>query len=322
MRALVLTTVGIAAALAFGAPAGAQDYPAREIRSVCNFAPGSGADIVVRWYSAELAKLAGKPVVVENKPGAQGNIATDFVAHAKPDGYTILITPASSTLGAATHLFKELPFDPIKDFAPVGTIAKAAFVVLVDARSPVTSIAQLTDHLRAKPGHGSYGTGSNTGIGGAELYKERTGLKTQRVPYRDPAIALTDVLGGQIDWISYDSSWAVGQVRGGKLRALAVTSGTRLGGLPDTPTMAEAGLPGYDITAWWGVVVPAGTPRPIVERLSGWFDRIARSAEAKAFLANIANDPFPGGPDFMAAQLKADTDKWGDIIRIANIEKQ
>jgi len=319
MRAVIIA-IGLGIALA--APAPAQEYPAREIRSVCNFAAGSGADIVVRWYSDQLAKLAGKPVVVDNKPGAQGNIATDFVAHARPDGYTILITPASSTLGAAQHLFKELPFDPIKDFAPVGTLAKAAFVIATDAASPVASIAQLTAHLKAKPGHGLYGTGSNTGIGAFELYKSRAGLETQRVPYRDPGVALTDLLGGRIDAISYDSSWTVGHVRGGKLRALAVTSGARLGGLPDTPTMAEAGLAGYDITAWWGVVVPAGTPRPIVDKLSGWFDRIARSPETKAFLDTIANDPYPGGPEFMAAQIKADTDKWGEILKLAGIEKQ
>ncbi len=323
MRAFrVLMAIGIAAALGWARPAAAEDYPAREIHSVCNFAAGSGADIMVRWYSGELAKRAGKPVVVENKPGAQGNIATDYAAHAKPDGYTILITPASSTLGAVPHLFKTLSFDPIKDFAPVGMLAKAAFVVGVDAAGPIRSLSELTAYLRTKPGDGSYGTGSNTGIGAAELYKQRTGLKTQRVPYRDPGTALTDLLGGQIDWISYDSSWSVGQIRGGKLRALAVTSGTRLSGLPDTPTMAEAGLPGYDITSWWGVVVPAGTPKPIVARLVGWFDEIARSPETKAFLDKIANDPFPGSPDAMAALLERETENWGRLAAVAKIEKQ
>src|SRR5512134_4195162 len=147
----------------------AQDYPAREIRSICNFAPGSGADIIVRYYSDQLARLAGKPVVVENKPGAQGSIATAFVAKSAPDGYTIHITPASSTLAAAPHIFKSLPFDPIKDFASVTTINSLTFVVAVDAAKPIKSIQELIQALRQKPGHGFYGTQSNSGQIAAEL---------------------------------------------------------------------------------------------------------------------------------------------------------
>src|SRR5215467_11027952 len=166
------------------APAGAQDYPGREIYSVVNFGPGSGMDIMIRYYSAKLAELAGKPVVVVNKAGAQGNIGTEYLVRSKPDGYTIMITPASATLAAATSLFKKLPFDPLKDVQPVVILSKLAFVIAVDGRSPVHSIAELTEALKRKPGNGAYGTTSNTGIVSAELYKQRTGLNTNYVAYK------------------------------------------------------------------------------------------------------------------------------------------
>src|SRR6266571_2606229 len=173
-------------------PAVAQEYPAREIRSICNFAAGSGADILVRYYSDRLARLAGKPVLVENKVGAQGNIATEYVARAKPDGYTIMITPASSTLAAARHMFKQLSFDPIRDFTPVTTLAKLSFAIAVDAKGPIRSIAELTEYLTRKPGDGNYATGSNTGLVAAELYKEMAG--TPR--------AIVDRLAGWFNQIS------------------------------------------------------------------------------------------------------------------------
>src|SRR5690349_464595 len=184
----------------------AQDYPAREIRSICNFAPGSGADIIVRYYSDQLAKLAGKPVVVENKPGAQGSIASAFVAKSAPDGYTIHITPASSTLAAAPHIFKQLPFDPLKDFATVTTINSLVFTVAVDAAKPYHSIADLISYLKSKPGNGFYGTQSNSGQIAAELFKANTGLKTEYVPFKVTGDAFTNLLGGQIDFMSVDST--------------------------------------------------------------------------------------------------------------------
>src|ERR671937_13608 len=164
--------------------AAAQDYPAREIRSICNFAPGSGADIIVRYYSEQLAKLAGKPVLVENRPGAQGLVATDYVAKSKPDGYTILITPASSTLATAPHIFKQVPFDPLRDFAPVTTINSLAFTIAVDAAKPYRTIDDLVAALRTKRDNGFYGTQSNTGQVAAELMKAQRALNTVYVPFK------------------------------------------------------------------------------------------------------------------------------------------
>jgi tripartite-type tricarboxylate transporter receptor subunit TctC len=318
MRTLILF---IAALLA--APALAQDYPVREIRSICNFAPGSGADIVVRYYSDRLAKLAGKPVVVENKPGAQGMLATDFVAKSKGDGYTILITPASSTLATAPHLFKQLPFDPLRDFAPVTTINSLAFVIAVDASKPIRTLDELIASLKAKQNNGLYGTGSNTGQVAAELLKAKLGLGTTYVPYKASTQALTSLLQGDVDFLSYDATWASTQMEPkGRLRILAVTSATRSGTLPNVPTLAELGLKDFDITPWWGVVVPAGTPRPVIDRLAGWFNEITNSAETRAFLARAALDAFPGSPEQMAALLRKDMERWGGYVKLAKIEPQ
>jgi tripartite-type tricarboxylate transporter receptor subunit TctC len=318
MRTLILF---IAALLA--APALAQDYPVREIRSICNFAPGSGADIVVRYYSDRLAKLAGKPVVVENKPGAQGMLATDFVAKSKGDGYTILITPASSTLATAPHLFKQLPFDPLRDFAPVTTINSLAFVIAVDASKPIRTLDELIASLKAKQNNGLYGTGSNTGQVAAELLKAKLGLGTTYVPYKASTQALTSLLQGDVDFLSYDATWASTQMEPkGRLRILAVTSATRSGTLPNVPTLAELGLKDFDITPWWGVVVPAGTPRPVIDRLAGWFNEITDSAETRAFLARAALDAFPGSPEQMAALLRKDMERWGGYVKLAKIEPQ
>lgn len=303
-------------------PAMAQDYPAREIRSICNFAAGSGADILVRYYSDRLARLAGRPVLVENKVGVQGNIATEYVARSKPDGYTIMITPASSTLAAAQHIFRRLPFDPIRDFTPVTTLAKLSFAIAIDAKRPIHSIAGLTEYLKKKPGHGNYATGSNTGLVAAELYKEMAGLKSTHIPYKAAPNALSDLLGGEVDFMSYDVTFLMAQARAGRLRILALTSATRLSMLPEVPTMAESGFPGYDLTPWFGVVVPAGTPKTIVDKLAAWFNQISTSEETRKFLENVATEPFPGTSESMAALIKAESENWGRYVRLAKIEPQ
>ena len=310
--------LALCTALAAGAVWG-QEYPAREIRSICNFAPGSGADIIVRYYSEQLAKLAGKPVVVENKPGAQGTIATAFVAKAPADGYTIHITPASSTLATAPHIFKQLPFDPIKDFASVTTINSLTFVVAVDASKPYRTVSDLISHLKAKPGHGFYGTQSNSGQVAAELLKAKTGLNTVYVPFKVTGDAFTNLLAGQIDFMSVDSTWARSQ---SKVRILAVTAAKRSSTMPEIPTLAEAGVEGIDIAPWWGVVVPAGTPRPIIDKLAGWFNQITAGGETRQFLARAALEPVPGSPEQMAGLLKTELERWGGFVKLAKIQPQ
>ena len=310
------------AAFVLAPPLAAQDYPARDIHSICNFSAGSGADILVRYYSDKLAKLAGRPVIVENKVGVQGNIATEFVARAKPDGHTIMITPASSTLAAALHTFRKLPFDPIRDFTPVTTLAKPSFAFAVDAKKPIRTIAELTEYLKNKPGHGNYATGTNSGLASAEIYKEMAGLKTTHVPYKITTDALRDLLSGEVDVMLYDITYLSMQARTGRVRLLALTSATRSSVFPEVPTMAESGFPGFDITPWWGVVVPAGTPRPIVDKLAAWFTQITAEEETRKFFENLATDMFPGTPESMAALLRAEIEQWGRYVRLAKIEPQ
>ncbi|HYR35081.1 MAG TPA: tripartite tricarboxylate transporter substrate binding protein, partial [Burkholderiales bacterium] len=307
------------AAVSILPPAAAQDYPVREIRSICNFTAGSGADIIVRYYSDKLSKLAGKPVIVENRAGAQGLVATDYVAKAKPDGYTILITPASSTLATAPHIFKQVPFDPLKDFAPVTTLNSLAFTIVVDAAKPYRTIDDLLAALREKRDNGFYGTQSNSGQVTGELLKQMRGLKTVYVPYKATGDALASLLGGDVDFLTVDATWA-STMHPHKIRILAVTSAKRSGALPDIPTMAEQGFKDFDITPWWGVVVPAGTPRPIVERLAAWFNQINGTDDTKQFLARAALDIFPGSPESMAALLKTEIARWKGFVELAKIE--
>jgi len=319
-----MTLARIAAAfLSIAAPlAAAQDYPAREIRSLCNYAPGSGADIIVRFYSDRLSKLAGKPVIVENRVGANGAIATDALAKSKPDGYTILITPVSATIVSAPYMFKTLPFDSARDFAAVTTIASLSFVILVDAGGPIQSISELVAQVKAKPGASFYGATSNTGVIAAELFKSAAGLKTTYVPYKQNVQALTDLLLGQLDFIAFDATWALGQAKGGKLRILAATAAKRSAALPEVPTLTELGYGNADVSPWWGVVVAAGTPKPVVDKLAGWFNQITAAEDTRSFLATSAFDPFPGTPEQMQALMKSEAERWKRYVELAKIEPQ
>ena len=316
----MLKTILAAAAALLPLLAQAQDYPARDIRSICNFAPGSGADVIVRFYSDRLAKLAGQPVVVDNKPGAAGAIATAELAKSKPDGYTLMITPASSTIAAAPYMFKHLGFDSTRDFAAVTTIASLSFVILVDARSPVHDLKGLVAELKKKPNDGFYGTGNNTGVIAAEIFKQKAGLKTTYVPYKTNVQALTDLLQGQLDFLSYDATWASGQVRGGKLRAIGASAARRSVAFPDVPTFAEQGFGNADVTPWWGVVVPAGTPKPIIRKLAGWINQITNEPATHTFLSRAAFDPFPGSPEQMSKLLKTDAARWKSYVEMAKIK--
>ena len=301
--------------------AAAQDYPTHDIRSICNFTAGSGADILVRYYSAKLSNLTGKPVIVENRPGAQGLVATDFVAKSKPDGYTILITPASSTLATAPHIFKQIPFDPLKDLAPVTTVVLGpAFTIAVDAAKPYRNVDDLVKALKTKQSNGFYGTQSNSGQVTGELFKQMAGLKTTYVPFKATTDALSSLLSGEVDFLTVDATWG-STMHPHKIHLIAVTTPKRTTTLPDIPTMQEQGFKDFDITPWWGVVVSAGTPRPIIDKLAAWFNQINAMPETKEFLARSVVDVFPGSPESMAALLKTETERWKRFVELAKIEK-
>ncbi len=315
--------IAVAVACLGAAGAIAQEYPAHDIRSICNYAAGTGADVLARYYSDQLSKLVNRPVIVENRPGANGNLATDALAKSRPDGYTIMITPASSTLSAAQHLSKKLPFDPIKDITPVTTILRLSFAMVVPAAAPYNNMKELVEALKKKPGNGTVGSSNNPGLVGGELLKQMTGMQTTSVPYKSTPQGVIDLLSGQLDLLISDSTFIAGQLKGGKMKILAVTTAARTSAFPNAPTMVESGFPGFEVGAWWGVVVPAGTPQPIVDRLANLFNQISATEETRKFLATTAaSDPLPGNQAQMAAMIKADMDRWGVFVKLANIEPQ
>src|SRR5215471_13508270 len=251
------------------------DYPAagRYITSICMFAPGSGADIFVRFYARKLQELAGQTVVVENKVGMAGNIATEYVARSKPDGYTILIAPASSILVAGPFLFKKLNYDPIKDFTSVTTLAKLPFVLVVAPDTGVGSVPELVAQLRKKPSNGFYGAGSTVGLIASELFKASFDLKTTEVKYKVGLDGINDLIAHNLDFMFIDPVSIKEMVATGRLKALALTSAKPLAALPGLPGAAEVGIKHMDLISWWSVHVPAKTPRPIVDKLTDWFNQ-------------------------------------------------
>jgi tripartite-type tricarboxylate transporter receptor subunit TctC len=311
----------LASALLFGAivPAQAQDWPAREVHVICAYAAGTGADIFVRYFSDELGKRAGKQFIVENKPGALATIGAEAVKNARPDGYTLFIT-AGTGFTSAPYLFKTLRYDLVKDFAPVTTLGRMAFVVAVPATSPIKSVAELTALLKAKDGKGFHGSTNPFAIASSELYATIAGFKVEQVPYKSNPQALMDMLAGQLDFLVLDGPFGLQQKD--KLRFLAVTPGVRSQVIAEVPTMIEAGVPGYDLTSWWGAWFPANTPQPIIDKTAGWLNEIMATDTTIAFLAKSATDPWPGSPQSLAALVPKEIEKWTSVLRIANVERQ
>ena len=301
----------------------ADEYPSREIHSICMFPPGSGADIVVRYYSRKLQDLAGKPIVVENRVGAAGNIATEYVARSKPDGYTIFIAPASSIIPPARFLFKQLGYDPDKDLASVSLLATLPFILFVAGNSPVKSVPELVEHLRKKGDKSSYGSSTTVGQVCAEMFKAQFGLNTMEVKYRSGLDGLNELINGQLDFYFTDPGTTKGMVADGRLRPLMVTTARRSSALPNLPSSKECGVNNLDLESWWSVHVPTGTPGPVVQKLAKWLDQIAASEETKKFLAETTNaEPLLGGPKAVDELMAKDRLKWAEYVRIAKIEPQ
>jgi len=315
---------GLVAATLLGAcvAAQAQNYPNREIHVVVGLPAGSGGDVIARFYADKLAQLAGKPVVVENKPGMILSIGADYVAKSKPDGYTVLITSVTSSHAANLYNFKKLPYDPIKDFAPVATLQRSYFMLMVRAEAPWTTVNELTAAMKPKGAKASYGYGSPPALASSELYKARIGLQAVGIPYRTSMASLPEMFSGELDFQFIDATQGTPLRTSGKLRALAVTSGQRVPGV-DIPTMAEAAnIPEFDIAPTWGVFLPAGTPAPIVAQLEDWFGQIVRMDATRQFLANTNGAPYPGGAKALAEFLPREIKKWDELSKLAKIEPQ
>ena len=298
------------------------NYPAGPIKSICPFGPGSGADTKVRFYSNKLSQITDKPVIVENRPGALGNIATEAVARAKPDGYTIYVAPGSSTLAAAPSLFKKLGYDPINDLEHITTLSASAFALCVPSSTPFKSVPDLTAYLREKGDTASYGSGAPPSLVAAEIYKQAFGLKTVEVKYKEQGPLLNDLYGGQLAFYFSDLTTIHGQLKEGRIRPLAVTSAKRLKSAPDIPGAEEAGIPGMDVITWWSVHVPAKTPKPICDKLEAWFNTIAVATDVVAFNAAVASDVLPGNSQSLKELLLKQTAAWRDYARLAHLEPE
>ncbi|MGO4332162.1 Bug family tripartite tricarboxylate transporter substrate binding protein [Cupriavidus sp. 2TAF22] len=299
----------------------ATDYPARPVRVIVPFPAGSGTDSSARYVAEAVTGQTGKTVVVDNRPGANGFIAAQAVAGAPGDGYTMLVT-TNTTHAANASLFRKLPYDPVKDFAPVSLIARSGLVLVVPPDSPVHSVADLTALAREKPGKLTFASGSSSTRIASELYKMMAGVQALHVPYKGVPAALTDLMGHQVDFMISDVSPAMTLIQGGKLRAVAVTTAQRHPVLKDVPTMAESGLPGYEMVAWSAAFFPAATPRAVVERMNQLVRKGLADPRAADYFGRTGGEPAPSSPDELAAFVRSETAKWAKVIKAAGIEPE
>jgi tripartite-type tricarboxylate transporter receptor subunit TctC len=315
--------LALAAATALSAlPSGAraQAYPSQDIRLICAFPPGSGADVLVRYFAEKLRPIANRTVIVENKSGAGGNIAMEYVARSKPDGYTIFVH-AATAVAANQHLFKKPPVDAAKALQIAASINRQPFMLVVDAKSPYKTVAELTEAMKKKGDKASYASAAPTGTIMGEIYKDVTGIKAVEVNYKTAPDSLNEMLSGKIDYGMHDPVFSLAQQREGRLRILAVSTATRLEANPDMPTMTESGVP-MDLTGWWAAMLPAGTPKPVVDQVHAWFTQMVKTEETKKFLNSFGGDPFINSPEAAQALFLKAIKDWGDYVRLAKIVPQ
>jgi tripartite-type tricarboxylate transporter receptor subunit TctC len=316
VRLLTLALIGLAAATT--APR-ADDFPARAVTFIVGFPPGSSSDIVARNFGARLTERLGKPIVIENKPGAGSIIAAQSLARAAPDGYTIMVAP-SGTLAINPALYKSLPYDALKDFAFVAHTASFPLVLVVSPDFPAHSVKDLIKLAKEKRlTFASSGAGTSIHLAG-ELFKTMAGIDMTHVPYKGPALAVTDIIAGHVNMIFSDPGTVVEQVKAGQLRALGVTSAERFPVLPDVPTIAESGLPGFDASSWHMIIAPTCTPEPIVSKLRDEFRTIIALPEVKQQLLNVGlvgvDSP---GPDQLRKFVESETARWSKIVEQAGL---
>ncbi|MBO0765904.1 MAG: tripartite tricarboxylate transporter substrate binding protein [Hyphomicrobiaceae bacterium] len=315
------TRLAVALAVGLGATAAyAQEYPSQDIRLVCAFPPGSGADVLVRYFAEKLRPLAGRTVIVENKAGAGGNIATEYVAKSKPDGHTIFVH-AGTAVAANQSLFRKPPVDVAKAIRVVATINRQPWMLVVDAKSPYKSVADLTAAMKAKGDKASYATAAPTGKIMGEIYKNATGINAVEVTYRSAPDSLNEMTSGKLDFGMHDPVFSLAQQREGRLRILAVSTAKRLDAAADLPTMTELGIP-MDLTGWWAAMLPTGTPKAAIDKIHQWFVEMVSTEETKAFLNKFGGDPFINTPEKAQEMFETAIKEWGDYVRMAKIEPQ
>ena len=315
--------VALVAALALVGNATAQAYPSRPVTVVVGFAPGGGTDTVARVMQRKLGENLGQTIIVENRAGAGGTIAAGVVAKAEPDGYTVLLATIAA-LAINPHLNSTLPYDPLRDFAPVSMATVSGNVLVVNSMVQAKTLAEYVKEANSKPGGMAYGT---SGIGSAgnlagELFRLTAKANLVHVPYKGGGPAMSDLLGGQIPSVFASATTATPQVKAGKLRALGSTGTKRSAALPDVPTIAEQGYPGYQATNWYAYVAPARTPKDIVARLNREVVKTLNDAETHAAILKLGEEPTPSTPEDLAKHMASEYATWGRVIREAGIPKE
>ena len=326
MTLLVRSTVlgaalGLAAAGASAQPGPAelQAYPNKPIRWIFPFPPGGGGDSMSRVIAQKLTESWGQQIVIDFRPGAAGNLGTEIAARAAPDGYTVVLV--SPNFATYPSLYRKPAYDPVKDFAPVTLVSTAAFVLVVHPSVPATSVKELVALAKAKPGELNYAS-SGVGAGAhlsAELFKSVLGVNVVHVPYKGHTPALVDLIGGQTDMMFSNAPSALPHIKAGKLRALAVTTSKRWALLPQLPTMAESGLPGFEVSQWSGLLAPAGTSQAIIDKLNGEVVRVLKLPDVHQSLVKLGFEPVGNTPQEFAAYIRAEIAKWAKVIRAGGI---
>jgi tripartite-type tricarboxylate transporter receptor subunit TctC len=319
LRAVSIAAWAVAA-LACCVAAAADDYPNRAVKIVVPFAPGGSTDVVARILADKLGAELKQTFIVDNRAGASGNIGADAVAKAPADGYTLLMG-TTGVLSINAHLYKDMAFDPAKDLAPVAYTSLITNILVVNPGVPARNVAELIALAKAKPGSltfASSGAGSSTHLS-AELFKALAGVDILHVPYRGSSQALIDLIAGQVTMLFDNAPSSLPFVEQGKLRALAVTSTRRLPNLPEVPTLDEAGVRGYESLSWSGLVAPAGTPRAVIDKLNAAVGRVLKMEDVRQRFATLGVEAVGGTPEQFAAHIRAESEKWGKLIKSANI---
>ena len=318
----ILTALLVAASLAGLIPAShAQTYPVKPIRIIVPYPAGGTSDILARSIGQKLSESLGQPVVVENKPGANGNVGAEFVARSTPDGYTLLLADIGA-LAISPSVYPKLPFDPAKDFAPVTLVAYSPHILVVHPSVPAGSVKELVALAKSKPGKLNFAI---SGVGGAPHlagvdFALRTGIDWTYIPYKGGAQAIADVAGGQADVTLNGMLATYPLVQGGKLKLLAVSSAKRMSAIPDVPTIAESGIPGFETGSWQGVVAPAATPREVVAKLNSEIGRIVSTPEMRDKLGAQGADVRTNTPDEFASFVRTEITKWAKVVKDANVK--
>jgi tripartite-type tricarboxylate transporter receptor subunit TctC len=320
-RAALGLLFGAAVCAALGAPpAGADDYPQRTVTFICPFPAGGGTDILTRMLAAELQDKLKQPFVVENRTGAGTVIAAAALAKSPPDGYTLLLAPVT-TLAIGPSVYKSLPYDTVRDFAPVGLVGSAEFALIANPSLRAATLPELIALIRSRPGELSYGSSGRSTPHHLfmEMFLKMIGGQAQHVPYRGSLPALTDVVAGRIDMMVVDLAVAIPMIEAGKVKAYGVTSATRVAAVPDLPTIAEAGLPGYAASGWFSVVARAGTPRPAIDKLNAVLTAYLKRPDVAARLTTLAINPLTSTPDELEKYIPAEIAKWARVVKDAGI---